>query len=70
MIYIDGHWETIYDLEDAVRIVREYYNEELADKMDELIDQLVDAFNDKIEELIEETYTYNDDYLCGDWCDD
>lgn len=37
MMYIEGHWETINDLNEAARIVREYYNDELADKIEELI---------------------------------
>ena len=33
MMYIEGHWETINDLNEAARIVREYYNDELADRL-------------------------------------
>lgn len=39
MMYIEGHWETINDLNEAARIVREYYNDELADKIEELIEK-------------------------------
>lgn len=67
MMHIEGHWETVNNLEDVARVVREYYNEELADKMIELIDQLVDAFTNKIENLEEQIYPYNDD---DDWYDD
>lgn len=35
MTLIEGHWETINNLSDIARIVREYYNQELADKIDE-----------------------------------
>lgn len=38
MMYIEKHWETIYDLRDISRIIREYYNRELADEMDKLIE--------------------------------
>ena len=38
MMYIEGHWETVDTLSDISRIVREYYNYELADVLDELIE--------------------------------
>lgn len=37
MMYIEGHWEFVNSLSDISRIIREHYNYELADKMDELI---------------------------------
>ena len=37
MIQIEGHWETIDSLYDVSKIVREYYNRELADELDMLI---------------------------------
>ena len=36
MMYIEGHWETVNTIEDIVRVVREYYNDELATKLEEL----------------------------------
>lgn len=39
MKYIEGHWETVDSLRDISRIIREYYNRELADEMDALIDE-------------------------------
>ena len=38
MMYIERHWETIDDLRDISRVIREYYNRDLADEMDKLID--------------------------------
>lgn len=38
MIRVEGHWETVNSFRDISKIIREYYNIELADKMDELID--------------------------------
>lgn len=38
MKYIEGHWETVDDLRDVSRVIREYYNRELADEMDKLIE--------------------------------
>lgn len=36
MMYIEGHWETVNTLEDVVRVIREYYNDELATELEEL----------------------------------
>ena len=38
MMRIEGHWETIDSFEDVSRVIREYYNRELADELDELIE--------------------------------
>jgi hypothetical protein len=58
LILINGNWEKIETLRDASRVVREYYNRELADEIDELIDMI----DFKIEELEEYKYMYED--LC------
>ena len=39
MLHIEGHWETVDSLRDVSRIIREYYNTELADEIDSLIDE-------------------------------
>lgn len=52
MMYIEGHWETVDSLEDVVRVIREYYNYELADKMDDLIES-ISISNDERERLDE-----------------
>ena len=51
MIYIEKHWETIDDLRDISRIIREYYNRELADELDELIVEQ-EAYIDDLENEI------------------
>lgn len=53
MMYIEGYWETVNTLSDISRIVREYYNDELADKMDELIasTKISDYELERLEEL-------------------
>lgn len=54
MMYIEGHWETINDLSEAARIVREYYNDELANRIEELIEEIrCPKDNKKLEELEE-----------------
>lgn len=71
MMYINGHWEDINTLEDIARVIREYYNPELADEMELQIERMVDAFNNKIEELEDQIYQWEcgeDDVDC--WCDD
>jgi hypothetical protein len=52
MIYIEKHWETIDDLRDISRIIREYYNRELADELDELIDEQEAYIDDLKNEII------------------
>lgn len=37
MILVNDNWEQIYDLQDVSKIIRENYNEDLADELDELI---------------------------------
>lgn len=51
MMYIEGHWESVDTLDDIARVIREFYNPELADEMELQIERMVDAFNNKIEEL-------------------
>ena len=52
MMYIEGHWENVDTLDDVVKIIREYYNYELADKMRELMKSII-AGNDERERLSE-----------------
>jgi hypothetical protein len=51
-MYIEGHWETVDTLQDVVRIIRDNYSYELADKMEELMESIVVA-NDEFERLNE-----------------
>lgn len=52
MMNIEGHWETITSLEDVARVVREYYNRELADELDSLIEEQEAYIDDLINEII------------------
>ena len=52
MMRIEGHWETVDSLDDVVRVIGEYYNYELADKMKELMESIIVA-NDERERLDE-----------------
>ena len=56
MILINDNWETINDLHDVSRIVREYYNRELADKMDSLIEVLEDKI-EYLEDELDDSYS-------------
>lgn len=70
MMYIEGHWETVDSLEDTIKIIREYYNRELADKMNELLESLIDAYNYRIQELEEDVDFWSRDWDDDDWNDD
>ena len=48
MMYIEKHWETINNLRDISRIIREYYNCYLADELDKFI-EMQKTFNEIIE---------------------
>lgn len=52
MMYIEGHWETVDSLNDVVKVVREYYNYELANRMEELMGSITVA-NDERKQLDE-----------------
>lgn len=61
MMYIEKHWETIDSLRDISRIIREYYNRELADELDKLIEIQEDKIKSLKEEMInaENWWIYN-----------
>lgn len=42
MVLINDNWEQIRDLNDISNIIREYYNNELADELDNLIPEHTD----------------------------
>ena len=42
MVYINEHWEEVRDLQDVSKIIREYFNEDLADELDKLIPEHTD----------------------------
>lgn len=58
MMRIEGHWETIDTLEDVAKIIKEYYNDELADRMYELIE----IQEDEIKELRADLNWWYDNY--------
>ena len=51
MMYIEKHWETINNLRDISRVIREYYNRELADELDIFIEEQEDKLKEYSEEL-------------------
>lgn len=52
MLYIEKHWETVESLEDVSRIIREYYNRELADELDSLIGEQEAYIDDLKNEIV------------------
>lgn len=52
MMYIEGHWETIDNLRDVTRVIREYYNRELADEMDIFIAEQQEYINELKDDIV------------------
>jgi len=42
LILVNDNWEKVYDLQDISKIIRENYNEDLADELDKLIPEHTD----------------------------
>lgn len=53
MIYIEGNWENAESLQEIAKIIKEYYNTELADKLYEIIDEIdcKGNYKERIKEL-------------------
>lgn len=72
MMYINGHWENVDTLQDIARVIREYYNPELANEMEEQVQEMIDHLNNEIDQLHEEIYALKyydydyDDICCED----
>lgn len=54
MVLINDNWEEVRDLEDVSKIIREYFNEDLADEMDKMIPEHTDEEYRGLEWDIEE----------------
>ena len=52
MMCIEKHWETINNLRDVSRVIREYYNPELADELDNFIEEQEEYINDLKNEIV------------------
>lgn len=65
MLRINGHWESVSSLKDISKIIREYYNCELADEMDNLIEIQEDEIRHLTLELLNAPM-YDDDDLYDD----
>lgn len=63
MLLIEDHWELIDSLNDISRVIREYYNPELADKLDELIgsNEVEDSRVAELEENIKDETELEDE---------
>ena len=61
MILVNDNWEQIYDLQDVSKIIREYYNRDLADELDKLIPEHTDEeYEDLRDELWEKENRIDD----------
>lgn len=63
IIWINGNWEMIEDLHDVSKIIRKYYNYELADKLDNLIPTHTDEDYDVLEFQLSELESELEDEL-------
>lgn len=54
MVLINDNWEEVRDLEDVSKIIREYFNEDLADEMNKLIPEYTDEEYHGLEWELEE----------------
>ena len=60
MVFINGHWENIENLNDVSRIIRESFNTDLADAMDKLLTKREQKRDLLEEELEGEIYDLQD----------
>lgn len=63
MILINGNWEIIRDLQDISKIIREYYNDELADELDGLIPEHTDEDYHDLEFELADKLTEKDEEI-------
>lgn len=54
MVLINDNWEEVKDLEDVSKIIREYFNEDLAYEMDKMIPEHTDEEYRDLEWQLEE----------------
>lgn len=54
MVLINDNWEEVRGLEDVSKIIREYFNEDLADEMDKMIPEHTDEEYRDLEWQLEE----------------
>lgn len=50
MIFINGHWEIVKDLHSISKIIREHYNPELADEIEQFIPQYTNEEYEALED--------------------
>lgn len=65
MILIEGNWEEVYDLSEISNLIRYYYNEDLADELNNLIPKHSDDeyydLQDKFKDLENENENIKDE---------
>ena len=61
LIYINDTWLPVENIDDVSTIIREYYNAELADQMDQLIPKHTDEKYDELEYELEDKSCMMDD---------
>ena len=61
LVYINDTWMPVENINDVSTIIREYYNTELADQMDQLIPEHTDEEYDELINDIEDKNSMMDD---------
>ena len=61
MIVVNDNWEQIHDLQDVSKIIKEYYNRDLADELDKLIPEHTDEEYEGLKEELWEKENIIDD---------
>ena len=62
LVYINDTWMPVENINDVSTIIREYYNTELADQMDQLIPEHTDEKYDELTNDIEDKKLYDGRY--------
>ena len=66
MILIKGDWYDIKDLDDAIQLVREDYNYELADRIEELVNELKNDYDCQLYDIQTDCDSYEQESLSKD----
>lgn len=61
MVLVNGNWYFVEDMNDVSKLIRENYNDELADKLDEIFEEEINELKGDKEELQIEIWDLKDE---------